>query len=92
MKLIFNTFGDADYIEQMQAKITVEPDLGEVLARQRRPVSKSIEYYARKYKDRDQAMRAACQSGGYCTKDPGIYFDLHYSSVSRIVNGKYHAQ
>lgn len=84
--------GDADYIEQIQAKITRGSDLSEIPARQRRPVPKSIEYYARKYKDRDKAMRAAYQSGGYSMKDLGRYFDLHYSSVSRIINGRNDAQ
>jgi REP element-mobilizing transposase RayT len=84
--------GDPDYIEQIQAKITIEPDLGEIPERQRRPVPISIEYYARKYKDRDRAIRAAYQSGGYSMKDLGIYFDLHYSSFSRIINGKYAAK
>ena len=84
--------GDADYIEQIQANVTSESDLGEIPARQRQAMPKSIEYYARKYKDRDRAIRAAYQSGGYSLKELGIYFGLHYSSVSRIVNGKYYAK
>jgi len=76
----------------VQANINSEPDLSEIPARQRRAMPKSIEYYARKYKDRDDAIRAAYQTGGYSLKELGIYFDLHYSSVSRIINGKYYAK
>lgn len=84
--------GDEDYIKQIQTKITKEADLSEIPASQRRPMPKSLDYYAQKYNDRDQAMLAAYQSGGYSMKDLAKYFDLHYTSVSRIINGKYYAQ
>jgi len=84
--------GNEDYIKQIQTKITKEADLSEIPASQRRPMPKSLDFYAQKYNDRDQAMLAAYQSGGYSMKDLAKYFDLHYTSVSRIINGKYYAQ
>lgn len=84
--------GNEDYIKQIQTKITKETDLSEIPASQRRPMPKSLDFYAQKYNDRDQAMLAAYQSGGYSMKDLATYFDLHYTSVSRIINGKYYAQ
>lgn len=84
--------GNEDYIKQIQTKITKETDLSEIPASQRRPMPKSLDFYAQKYNDRDQAMLAAYQSGGYSMKDLAKYFDLHYTSVSRIINGKYYAQ
>lgn len=84
--------GNEDYIKQIQTKITKEVDLSEIPASQRRPMPKSLDFYAQKYNDRDQAMLAAYQSGGYSMKDLAKYFDLHYTSVSRIINGKYYAQ
>ena len=84
--------GNEDYIKQIQTKITKETDLSEIPASQRRPMPKSLDFYAQKYNDRDEAMLAAYQSGGYSMKDLAKYFDLHYTSVSRIINGKYYAQ
>jgi len=72
--------------------ITREADLSEIPASQRRPMPKSLDFYAQNYNDRDQAMLAAYQSGGYSMKDLAKHFDLHYTSVSRIINGKYYAQ
>ena len=84
--------GNEDYIKQIQAMITKEADLSEIPVSQRRPMPKSLDFYAQKYNDRDEAMLAAYQSGGYSMKDLAKYFDLHYTSVSRIINGKYYAQ
>lgn len=84
--------GNEDYIKQIQTMITKKADLSEIPASQRRPMPKSLDFYAQKYNDRDQAMLAAYQSGGYSMKDLAKYFDLHYTSVSRIINGKYYAQ
>lgn len=84
--------GNEDYIKQIQTMITKKADLSEIPASQRRPMPKSLDFYAQKYNDRDEAMLAAYQSGGYSMKDLAKYFDLHYTSVSRIINGKYYAQ
>ena len=84
--------GNEDYIKQIQTMITKKADLSEIPASQRRPMPISLDFYAQKYNDRDQAMLAAYQSGGYSMKDLAKYFDLHYTSVSRIINGKYYAQ
>jgi len=52
---------------------------------QRRKPAKSLEYYAQKYCDRNDAIERAYRSGGYTLKAVGDPFGLHYSRVSRIV-------
>lgn len=84
--------GNDDYIEKIQKKIAKDSDISEVPMSQRRPIPKSIEQIAKKHKDRDQAIIAAYQSGGYSMKEIAIYFGLHYTSVSRIISGRYYAQ
>jgi len=84
--------GNEDYIEKIQRKIEKDIDISEIPSSQRRPIPKSIEHYAKKYKDRDQAIVAVYKSGGYSMKEIAIYFELHYSSVSRIISGRYYAQ
>ena len=84
--------GSDDYINHIQTKIALNTDISEIPSSQRRPVPQSIDFYEKKYKDRDRAMQAAYQSGGYSMKELAQHFDLHYTSVSRIINGKYYAQ
>lgn len=81
-----------DYIEEIQRKIDKDADISEIPTSQRRAMPKPIEHYAKKYKHRDQAIIAAYKSGGYSMKEIAEYFDLHYSSVSRIINGRYYSQ
>lgn len=84
--------GSDNYIKHIQTKIAENTDISEIPSSQRRPVPQPIDYYEKKCKDRDQAMLAAYQSGGYSMKELANYFGLHYTSVSRIINGKYYAQ
>ena len=84
--------GNEDYIERMQRKIEKGIDVSEMPSSQRRPIPKSIEYYVKKYIDRDNAIIAAYKSGGYSMKEIALYFELHYSSVSRIISGRQYAQ
>lgn len=84
--------GSEDYIEQIQKNMVKDTDISEIPSSQRRSIPKSLDYYAEKYKDRDRAMQAAYKSGGYSMKTLATYFGLHYSSISRIINGRYYAQ
>ncbi len=84
--------GDNNFIEEVQTTITKDADLSEIPARQRRSLPKPLYHYVREYQERDLAMRAAYQSGGYTMKDLAHYFGLHYSSVSRIINGRYYTK
>jgi len=48
-------------------------------------VAKPLADYARKFKTRDEAIVAAHRSGGYSQKAIADYFELHYSTVSKII-------
>ncbi|MFW5444292.1 MAG: addiction module toxin RelE, partial [Methylococcaceae bacterium] len=75
-----------EFVEAMQSQIEGEKELSEIPASQRRPVPKTLSYYAKKYKVRNKAIFFAYASGGYSLKEVGDYFKLHYSTVSGIVN------
>lgn len=78
--------GSSKFVEQMQSRIDRQKDLSEVPLAQRRPEPRALRQYERQYKDRNTAITAAYQSGGYTLKQIGEYFGLHYSTVSGIVN------
>jgi putative transposase len=77
--------GTDAFVDRLQRKIAVDADLSEIPRVHRRPVPKSLDYYSRRYSDRNQAIAMAYASGGYSLKVIGEYFGLHYSRVSRIV-------
>ena len=80
--------GDEEFIDEMQSKISPETNLSEIPSSQRRQVAKPLEYYEKKYSDRDEAILKAYESGGYSMKIIGDYFELHYSRISRILKAK----
>jgi hypothetical protein len=69
----------------MQRRLSPDKDLSEVPVAQRRPPAMPLVYYADKYRDRNDAIRNAYDSGDYGLKAIGEHFGLHYSRVSRIV-------
>lgn len=79
--------GSDVFVEKMQRRLEGGKDLSEVPAAQRRQMPKPLEYYARKYPDRDEAIDQAYACGGYGMKEIGAHFGLHYSRVSRIIGG-----
>jgi len=81
-----------DYIEKIQRRIEDNMDISEIPSSQRRPMPKTLDYYSERFRDRDLAIKAAYKSGGYTMKMLATYFDLHYTSISRILNGRYYAQ
>lgn len=77
--------GSDAFVDKMQSRLAPDKDLSEIPAAQRRPVAKPLDHYARKSRDRNEAIRRAYESGGYGLKAIGKHFGLHYSRVSRIV-------
>ena len=59
--------------------------LQEVPSSQARQVAKPLSYYEAFSNNRDEVVYLAYQSGCYSMKEIGNHFDLHYSSVSKIV-------
>ena len=78
--------GDDAFIEKLQSRQPKDADLSEIPSSQRRAPVKPLGYYEKRNKFRDDAIRMAYRSGGYTLKELGDYFDLHYSTVSRIVS------
>ena len=69
----------------MQCKISGETNLDEVPRPQKRQNPKPIETYKNMMDCRNEAIVAAYRSGGYSMKEIAAFFDLHNSSVSKII-------
>jgi putative transposase len=78
--------GDQKFIDNMQRLIDEDQELSEVPEAQRKPTPDTLDYYLATCEDRNSAICKAYQSGGYTLKQLGDYFNLHYSTVSGIVN------
>lgn len=63
-------------------------DLREVPVKQRREKPESLSKYENETVDRNTAMINGYASGGYTLQQIADYFGVHYSTVSRVVNGK----
>ena len=77
--------GSEEFIYKLQGKIESGKDLSEIPKSQRRKKARSLEYYAKHARGRNEAIMTAYSSGGYSMKDIGDYFGLHYSWVSRVI-------
>ncbi len=77
--------GGERFVEDMQALVDGEKELGEIPVVQRRPMPKGLNEYQASSKDRNAAITRAYRSGGYTLKEIGNYFGLHYSTVSGII-------
>jgi hypothetical protein len=61
--------GSDAFVNHMQRKVDTEQDLSEVPAAHRRQMAKPLEYYARKYADRNESIAQAYAGGGYGLKE-----------------------
>ncbi|MEH8019588.1 transposase [Rheinheimera muenzenbergensis] len=78
--------GDAEFVEKhLTLMKEQDKDLSDIPKKQQRRTALSLAEYERLYETRDNALKAAYQTGSYTLKALGDYFDLHYSRVSRIV-------
>ncbi|PMK74250.1 addiction module toxin RelE [Vibrio breoganii] len=79
--------GDEAFVaKHLTIKNNLQGDLREVPLKQRRTKLKTLSEYNHEAVDRNSAMRSAYASGGYTLRQIADYFDVHYSTVSRIVN------
>ncbi len=80
--------GDEAFVRRMQRKLKGRKksgDLSEIPRIQREPPPKPLEFYTRRYKNRNRAITAAYNSGQYTLKTIGDHFGLHYTTISRII-------
>jgi hypothetical protein len=75
------------FITDVRKHIPGDKDLSEIPTSQKRPLAKPLTYYSDHIHDRDEAIVAAFETGGYSMKQIGEHFWLHYSRISRIVKG-----
>jgi REP element-mobilizing transposase RayT len=69
--------GSDVFVEGLQHNQTVDRDLSEIPAVQRRPVPKPLSYYAQRSESRDEAIITAYASGGFTQREIGQHFGVH---------------
>jgi putative transposase len=79
--------GSEAYVKQLQSSIETGKDLSEIPKSQKRSMPKPLMHYEKQATTRDEAIVLSYASGGYSMKQIGDYYGLHYSRVSRIING-----
>lgn len=77
--------GTEEFVTKLQNKLQADKDLSEIPKSQRRGKPLPIAEYAKQSRDRNNAIVSAYRSGGYSMKELGVYFELHYSRISRII-------
>jgi putative transposase len=77
--------GDDGFIKKMQKKLSKEADLREIPRAQRRARARGLEYYANRHKYKKDAMLVAYSTGEYTMMEIADYFEVHYSTVSRVI-------
>ncbi len=78
--------GDKSFVEKLQRQIKAEPgNLKEILKVQRRSAGKPLSFYIEAVYDTKEGIRKAYETGDYTTQQIADAFDVHYSTVSRVV-------
>ena len=80
--------GDEQFVADQQAyleKPVSEASLSEVPHKQRRKPARELPFYEANNDSLEGAVCAAFDSGGYTQKAIADYFDLHYSTVSKMI-------
>jgi len=81
--------GSESFIKKMQTEIEKKPNLLEIPRAQRRALARELADYANTY-ERDDAVALAYLSGHHTMAAVANHFDVHYTTVSRLVK-KYEA-
>jgi putative transposase len=75
--------GSDEFLEDMQCRLDPDQSLEDVPQRQKRAPPKPLDYFSRRFKDRDRAMAEAYRSGQYTLAEIGSKFGVSYATVSR---------
>ena len=78
--------GDEEFVERMLSHVECDTDLSEIVKEQRCNEVRPIEWYEAQCQSRNEAIVMAFQLGGFTQKALADYFELHYSSISKILN------
>jgi putative transposase len=82
--------GSEAFVETMQRELeaTSRHTIKEIPRLQRRALAKSLVYYRTTFDDAKSGMVAAYSTGDYTLQAIADAFGVHYSTVSRAVNGR----
>lgn len=82
--------GTEAFVESMQRELdaAAKHTAKEIPRLQRRALAKSLDYYRDAFDDAKSGMAAAYATGDYTLQAIADAFGVHYSTVSRAVNGK----
>ncbi len=76
--------GNDAFVTRIQARAERGDDIN-VPRAQRRPPAPSLTAIARKHRDRDATMAAAHATGEYSYQQIAEHFDVHFTTVARVV-------
>jgi REP element-mobilizing transposase RayT len=77
--------GDDKFVEAMQCKLDPDQSLNDIPSKQKLAPPKPIEYFARKFSNRSEAMARAYLSRHYTLEEVGRAFGVSYATVSRAI-------
>jgi len=77
--------GDDKFVQAMQSKLDPDQSLNDIPRKQKLAPPKPIEYFARNFSDRSEAMARAYLSQHYTLEEVGKAFGVSYATVSRAV-------
>ena len=82
--------GSEAFVESMQRELeaAAKHTIKEIPRLQRRALAKSLDYYRDTFEDAKSGMAAAYATGDYTLHAIADAFGVHYSTVSRAINGK----
>jgi putative transposase len=78
--------GSDEFVAKVQCWLVDDSSLDEIPSAQKRPVEKSLSFYKERNTDRNIAMAKAYLSGTYSMAEIGVFFGVHYMTVSRAIS------
>jgi len=77
--------GSSAFVDEMQCKLNPEQSLKDIPKLQKQSVKKPLDYFKKRYTERNIAMAKAYLSGHYTLEAVGTHFGVSYATVSRAV-------
>jgi len=77
--------GDDGFVERVQRKCSVSPELADISREQKRKPMASLQEYFKQYSRHKEAMAMAFLEGRFSQAEISRYLGVHYSTVSRAV-------
>jgi len=77
--------GDENFVNDIQCKLDPDQSLKDIPKKQKQAPAKPLNYFAGRYKTRDESMAQAYWSGHYTLAQVGKHFNVSYATVSRAV-------